>query len=73
MLAALSIALNYPAKHMSAEDMLRLKKHLLPLVSTVIAFIPQSSAQELLALHKAGKLDLVADGEGGVLEVENGL
>lgn len=72
MLAALSIALNYPAKHMSAEDMLRLQNHLLPLVSTVIAFIPQSSAKELLALHDAGRLELITDGETGSVDVEDG-
>jgi len=72
MLAALSIALNYPVKHMSAEDMLRLQKHLQPLVSTVIAFIPQESARELLALHEAGKLSLISDGDHGSVEVENG-
>lgn len=72
MLASLSIALNYPAKHMSAEDMLRLQKHLMPLVATVIAFIPQSSARELLALHKAGRISLIADGENGTVEIKDG-
>ncbi len=72
MLAALSIALNYPAKHMSAEDMMRLQKHLIPLVSTVIAFIPQSSANVLLAMHDAGRLELIADGDSGKVEVVDG-
>ena len=72
MLAALSIALNYPAKHMSAEDMMRLQKHLMPLVSTVIAFIPQSSANVLLAMHDAGRLELIADGDSGKVEVVDG-
>lgn len=58
-LATLSYALNYPAKHLSAEDMLRLKKVLMPLISIVIAFVPQGSVRELLALHKAGVLSLV--------------
>ncbi len=48
-LAVLSFALNYPAKRFSAEDMLRLKKVLMPLISIVIAFVPQSSCKELLA------------------------
>ena len=60
MLATLSYAMNYPAKHLSAEDMLRLKKVLMPLISIIIAFVPQSSCRELLALHDAGVLDLVA-------------
>ncbi len=68
MLAALSFAINYPAKHLSAEDMLRLQKHLLPLISVVIAFMPQSSCEKLLALHEAGRLELIADG-GGTVEV----
>jgi len=59
-LAVLSYAMNYPAKHLSAEDMLRLKKTLMPLISIVIAFIPQSSAKELMCLHEAGVLELVA-------------
>jgi hypothetical protein len=58
MLAVLSFAMNYPAKYFSAEDRLRLQKTLMPLISVVIAFVPQSSAETLLALHAAGKLDM---------------
>lgn len=60
MLASLSFTMNYPAKYFSAEDMLRHRKVLLPLISIVIAFVPQSSAQEMLALHEAGILSIVA-------------
>ncbi|MDT3405279.1 FAD/NAD(P)-binding protein [Mucilaginibacter terrae] len=76
MLAILSFAMNYPAKYFSAEDMLRLQKTLMPLISVVIAFVPQSSAETLLALHQADRLTMVAVGkesevipldEGGVL------
>lgn len=63
MLAVLSFAMNYPAKHFSAEDMARLKKHLMPLISVVIAFAPQGSVHELIALHQAGLLDIVSVGE----------
>lgn len=59
-LAVLSFVMNYPAKHFSAEDWLRLKKTLMPLISIVIAFVPQSSCRELIALHDAGVLSLVA-------------
>lgn len=59
VLSALSFTLNYPAKYMSAEDMLRLKKVLMPLISIVIAFVPQSSSRELLALHDTGRLEVV--------------
>lgn len=57
-LGALSYALNYPAKHFAAEDMLRLKRVLMPLVSLVIAYVPQGSCRELMALHDAGVISL---------------
>lgn len=60
MLAVLSFAMNYPAKYLSAEDMQRLTKVLMPLISIVIAFVPQSSAREMLALYDAGVLDLIS-------------
>jgi len=63
MLAVLSFAMNYPVKHLAAEDMLRLQKVLMPLISVVIAFVPQSSCRELIALHDAGVLDLVSVGD----------
>jgi hypothetical protein len=63
LLAVLSFALNYPAKYLSAEDMIRLNKALMPLISTVIAFVPQVSAVELLALHRSGVLDIVSVGD----------
>ncbi|WP_461452868.1 FAD/NAD(P)-binding protein [Mucilaginibacter sp.] len=63
MLAILSFAMNYPAKYFSAEDMLRLQKTLMPLVSIVIAFAPQDSVEEMIALHEAGILQLIKVGE----------
>ena len=73
MLAVLSYAMNYPAKHLSAEDMLRLKRVLMPLISVVIAFVPQSSCRELMALHDAGVLTLVTvDKESKVEPMETG-
>lgn len=68
MLGVLSFALNYPAKHLSAEDMHRLQKSLSPLISIVIAYIPQSSSEELLALHQAGVLELISVGEESRVE-----
>ena len=68
MLGALSYTMNYPAKYFSAEDMLRLKKTLMPLISLVIAFVPQSSAEEMLALHQAGVLELLAVGTASKVE-----
>lgn len=72
-LGALSYAMNYPAKYFSAEDMLRLRKTLMPLVSIVIAYVPQSSCRELLALYRAGVLSLIAvDAESKVYPREEG-
>ena len=71
MLGVLSFALNYPAKHLSAEDMLRLQKTLAPLISIVIAYIPQNSSEELLALHAAGVLDLIPVGEDSRVEAHH--
>jgi len=72
MLGVLSFALNYPAKHLSAEDMLRLQQVLIPLISIVIAYIPQSSTEELLALHQAGVLELIPVGEDSEVVPETG-
>lgn len=68
MLGVLSFALNYPAKYLSAEDMQRLQRSLSPLISIVIAYIPQSSSEELLAMHQAGILDLISVGEDSEVE-----
>ena len=70
MLAVLSFAMNYPAKYLSAEDMLRLQKVLMPLIAIVIAFVPQSSCEELLALHDAGKLEIIPVGSDSIVEPE---
>ncbi|CAN5412326.1 FAD-NAD(P)-binding protein [soil metagenome] len=72
-LAVLSFAMNYPAKYFSAEDMLRLQQVLMPLISIVIAFVPQTSVQELLALYQAGVLDIIAVGsDSHVTPANNG-
>lgn len=71
MLGVLSFAMNYPAKYFSAEDMLRFKATLHPLISLVIAYLPQSSCRELLALHKAGCLDMVTVGSDSKAEQDS--
>ncbi|KUJ63466.1 hypothetical protein AR687_01895 [Flavobacteriaceae bacterium CRH] len=68
MLAVLSFAMNQPAKYLSAEDMQRLQKVLMPLITIVIAFVPQTSCLELLALHQAGILDIVSVGSDSTVE-----
>ena len=70
MLGVLSFAMNYPAKHLSAEDMQRLQRVLSPLISIVIAYIPQSSCEELLALYDAGVLDIVSVGTDSNVEAQ---
>lgn len=72
MLAVLSFAMNHPAKYLSAEDMQRLQKVLMPLISIVIAFVPQKSCSELLALHHAGVLDITAVNQDSAVEPQNG-
>ena len=68
MLAVLSFAMNHPAKHFSAEDMQRLQKVLMPLISIIIAFVPQKSCVELMALHDAGILSLISVGQDSYIE-----
>jgi hypothetical protein len=41
---------------------------LMPLISLVIAFVPQSSCEELIALHSAGRLDLISVGDESQVE-----
>ena len=75
MLAILSFAMNRPAKYLSAEDMQRLQKVLMPLISIVIAFVPQKSCDELLALYQAEVLSIVAVGHDSIVEpqIEGGI
>lgn len=70
MLGVLSFIMNYPAKYFSAEDILRLHKTLHPLISIVIAYVPQSSVEEMLSLHKAGLLELIAVGDDSHVEAD---
>ena len=70
MLAVLSFAMNYPAKYLSAEDMIRLQKVLMPLISIVIAFVPQASCREMLALHEAGILEIIPVGSDSRIEIQ---
>ncbi|MBV2227614.1 FAD/NAD(P)-binding protein [Sphingobacterium mizutaii] len=62
-LSAFSYAINYPAKHLSAEDMVRHKKVLMPLISIVIASLPQASYHEMIALYEQDLLRNYAVGE----------
>ncbi|MFL9833727.1 FAD/NAD(P)-binding protein [Chryseobacterium terrae] len=67
-LAAFSYSMNYPAKHFSAEDMLRLKSVLMPLISVIIASLPQSSYREIIALYNAGLIDLTQVNKDSTVE-----
>lgn len=61
-LASFSYTVNYPAKHFSAEDMARLKNILMPLISIIIAALPQESYHEIIALYDQGLLRTIAVG-----------
>lgn len=67
-LSAFSYAINYPAKHFSAEDMLRMRKTLLPLISVIIASLPQSSYREIIALYNKGLISLVSVSDDSSVE-----
>ncbi|MFN8393026.1 MAG: hypothetical protein U0136_22215 [Bdellovibrionota bacterium] len=60
--------MNYPAKYFTAEDHMRLRHVLMPLISVVIAFTPQSSCEQLIALYEAGRLELVTVGSDSTVE-----
>lgn len=77
----LMYTLNYHAELLPAEDHLRFHGTVAPFLMNVIAAMPLCSAQMLLALHDAQKLDLVAGkvepleqekGETTVVQVTNG-
>ena len=51
--------LNFHAELMPAEDHIVLKKTVMPFLMNVIAAMPLPSARMLLALHDAGKLELI--------------
>lgn len=67
-LSAFSYAMNYPAKHFSAEDMLRLKSTLMPLITIIIASLPQSSYREMMALHEADLITLIEVDEESIVK-----
>lgn len=71
-LSAFSYAMNYPAKHFPAEDMLRLKKVVMPLITIIIAELPQSSAEEILALYESGLITLTEVDKDSSVEAEDG-
>ena len=68
LLAALNFLINYPAKHLSAEDMIRLQNVLMPLITIIIAFVPLESCEQLIALFESGRLDIVAVDEDSETE-----
>ena len=55
----LMYTLNYHAELMPAEDHARWRKVVMPFLMNVIAAMPLASARTLLALHDAGRLELV--------------
>lgn len=64
----LMFTMNYHAELMSAEDHIRFRKTVMPFLMNVIAAIPIKSARIMLALHDAGKLEMVA----GYVDIDKG-
>jgi len=62
MLDDVAYTINFYAKYLSAEDMLRLKRTLMPLVLHVVCFLPLESAERMMALRDAGKLEIKSVG-----------
>ncbi len=56
----LMFTLNFHFDMLAAEDHLRYRKVIVPFLMNVIAAIPLHSAQIILALHDAGKLELIS-------------
>jgi hypothetical protein len=71
LFSLLSFSINHPAKYLSGEDMLRLQQILQPLIAIIIADIPQSSAEQLLALHDSGKLEIIAVDKSSQIKINN--
>ncbi len=55
----LMYTLNFHAEWLPAEDHLRFRSVVMPFLMNVIAAMPLQSGRTLLALHDAGKLDLI--------------
>lgn len=72
----LMFTLNFHFDLLSAEDYRRYRRVIVPFLMNVIAAMPLASARTLLALHDAGKLDLVPgrvsikDKSQGVTKIE---
>lgn len=77
----LMFTLNFHAELMPAEDHQAFRKNMMPFLMSVIAAMPLPSAEMMLAMHKAGALEIVPgyvdvqpgeDDQGGVaVTVEN--
>lgn len=63
----LMYTLNFHAERMPAEDHLRLRAVVMPFLMNVVAAMPLDSADTILALHDAGKLEMIP----GKVEVGN--
>jgi uncharacterized NAD(P)/FAD-binding protein YdhS len=78
----LMYTLNFHAGLMPAEDHLELQTEVMPFVMNVIAAMPLDSGDIILALHDAGKLDMISgkvklaenqpDPEQTAIEIEDG-
>lgn len=55
--------ISFNGQHLSAEDMIRFKRGLMPMVAYVVAFQPLESAEKMIALNEVGKLEVHATGK----------
>ncbi|APO77221.1 NAD(P)(+)-binding domain-containing protein (plasmid) [Rhizobium etli 8C-3] len=65
--------LNFYTRYLNRTDRIRLEKSFMPLVTYLVAVLPQQSCEYLLALHAAGHLDLVRTGDDLNIEVTGGV
>ncbi|MGV3710234.1 MAG: FAD/NAD(P)-binding protein [Gemmatimonas sp.] len=68
----LMFTLNFHFNWLPAEDHLRYRRTLMPFLMNVIAAMPLHSANIMLALHEAGRLELIA-GRVSVTEKDGGV
>lgn len=57
--------------HLNARDLERFHKHFKAVFVDDYATVPHDSIRRLLALHRAGKLDIVALGDEGQIDDES--
>lgn len=68
----ITYTLNFYTRYLNRADRTRLEKYFMPLVTYLVAVLPQQSCEHLLALRAAGCLDLVRIGDDLSIEETGG-